>query len=81
VDFLVLVLEWVQRTEPIFDHERLDDDRLVIETDASSYRIAQSWNGVERHTRDPWLRAEQSIPLNIVEGSGKQSLKNKKRFF
>ena len=33
------------------------------------------------HVRDPWLRAAQSIPLNIAEGNGKQSLKDKNRFF
>ena len=50
-------------TEPFFDHERLD-----------VYRLAKSLNGAERHARDQWLRAAQSIPLNIAEGNGKQSL-------
>ena len=34
----------------------------------------------EVHTRDPWLRATQSIPLNIAEGNGKRSLKDRSRF-
>jgi four helix bundle protein len=68
-------------TEPFFDHERLDVYRLAIEYVASSYRIAKSLNGAERHVRDQWLRAAQSIPLNIAEGNGKQSLKDKNRFF
>ena len=68
-------------TEPFFDHERLDVYRLAIEYVASSYRIAKSLNGAERHARDQWLRAAQSIPLNIAEGNGKQSLKDKNRFF
>ncbi|XZE21163.1 four helix bundle protein [Pirellulaceae bacterium SH449] len=68
-------------TDPIFDHERLDVYRLAIEYVASSYRIAKSLNGAERHARDQWLRAAQSIPLNIAEGNGKQSLKDKNRFF
>ncbi len=67
--------------EPIFDHERLDVYRLAIEYVASSYRIARTLNGPERHVRDQWLRAAQSIPLNIAEGNGKQSLKDKNRFF
>jgi hypothetical protein len=50
-------------TEPFFDHERLD-----------VYRLAKSLNGAERHARDQWLRTAQSIPLNIAEGNGKQSL-------
>jgi four helix bundle protein len=68
-------------TEPIFDHERLDVYRLSIEYVTSSYRIAKSLSGVDRHARDQWLRAAQSIPLNIAEGNGKQSLKDKNRFF
>jgi four helix bundle protein len=68
-------------SEVIFDHERLDVYRLAIEYVASSYRIAKSLNSVDRHVRDQWLRAAQSIPLNIAEGNGKQSLKDKRRFF
>ena len=68
-------------SEPIFDHERLDVYRLAIEYVATSYRIAKSLNGPERHARDQWLRAAQSIALNIAEGNGKQSLKDKNRFF
>ena len=68
-------------SEPIFDHERLDVYRLAIDYVSSSYRIEKSLNGSERHARDQWLRAAQSIPLNIAEGNGKQSLKYKNRFF
>ena len=77
----VLVLEGTQMTDPIFDHERLDVYRLAIEYVAASYRIAKLLNGPERHARDQWLRAAQSIALNIAEGDGKQSLKDKNRFF
>ena len=68
-------------TEPIFDHERLDVYRLSIEYVAFSYRIAKTLSGMNRPARDQWLRAAQSIPLNIAEGNGKQSLKDKNRFF
>jgi len=54
---LVLVLDWKQMSEPIFDHERLDVYRLAIEYVATSYRLAKSLNGPERHARDQWLRA------------------------
>jgi four helix bundle protein len=64
-----------------FDHERLDVYRISIDYVAFSYRIARSLSGVNRPARDQWLRAAQSIPLNIAEGSGKQSLKDKNRFF
>ena len=68
-------------TEPTFDHERLEVYRLSIEYVARSYRIAKTLRGIHRPARDQWLRAAQSIPLNIAEGNGKQSLKDKSRFF
>ncbi len=74
----VLVLERSVMAEPIFDHERLDVYRLSIEYIAFSYRIAKTLGGVNRHARDQWLRAAQSVALNIAEGNGKQSLKDKK---
>ncbi len=67
--------------ETTFDHERLDVYRLSIDYVAFSCRIAKSLSGVNRPSRDQWLRAAQSIPLNIAEGNGKQSLKDKNRFF
>ncbi len=67
--------------EPTFAHERLDVYRLSIDYVAFSYRIAKTLTGVHRPARDQWLRAAQSIPLNVAEGNGKQSLKDKNRFF
>jgi len=45
------------------------------------YQIAKSLGGTNRPAREPWLRAAQSIPLNVTEGDGKQRLKDKNRFF
>ena len=67
--------------EPTFDHERLDVYRLSINYVAFSFQIANSLGGTSRQARDQWLRAAQSIPLNIAEGNGKQSFKDKNRFF
>ena len=67
-------------TDPIFDHDRLDVYRLSIEYVASSFSIASELKGSHRHARDQWLRAAQSIPLNIAEGNGKRSLKDRSRF-
>ena len=67
--------------QPTFDHERLDVYRLSIDYVAFSYGIAKGLTGMNRPARDQWLRAAQSIPLNIAEGNGKQSLKDKNRFF
>ena len=52
--------------EPTFDHERLDVYRLSIDYVAFSYRIAKSLGGANRQARDQWLRAAQSIPLNMA---------------
>ena len=67
-------------TEPIFDHDRLDVYRLSIDDVASSFAVAKNLNGLHRHARDQWIRAAQSIPLNIAEGNGKRSLKDRNRF-
>ncbi|MFG0262750.1 MAG: four helix bundle protein [Novipirellula sp. JB048] len=63
-----------------FDHERLDVYRLSIVYVALSFETSQSLSGLHRHARDQWLRAAQSIPLNIAEGNGKRSLKDRARF-
>ncbi|MBL8853987.1 MAG: four helix bundle protein [Planctomycetaceae bacterium] len=68
-------------TEPAFDHERLDVYRLSIAYVAFSCKIAKSLGGSNRQAWEQWLRAAQSIRLNIAEGNGKQSLKDKNRFF
>lgn len=64
-------------TEPSFDHERLDDYQLSIERVAFSYPLAKSLGGINRQSRDPWLRAAQSISPNIAEGNGNQGLQDK----
>jgi four helix bundle protein len=77
----VLVLERTVMNEPIFDHEKLDVYRLSIDYVAYSHTIATRLAGKNRHARDQWLRAAQSIPLNVAEGNGKHSLKDRSRFF
>ena len=60
-------------SDPIFDHDRLDVYRLAIQYSADSFGIAKALSGLHRHARDQWLRAAQSIPLNVAEGNGKRS--------
>lgn len=67
-------------TEQSFDHERLDVYRLSIDYVARSFEASCSLEGLHRHARDQWIRAAQSIPLNIAEGNGKRSLKDRARF-
>ncbi len=57
-------------SETIFDHDQLDVYRLSIDDVATSLDTAKNLNGCHHHTRDLWLRASQSLPLNIAESSG-----------
>lgn len=43
--------------------------------------LMKSLSGMDRHARNQWLRAAQSIPPNIGEGNSKRSLKDRARFF
>jgi len=62
-------------------HEKLDVYRLSINYVAWVYEKADSLNGVHRSARDQWLRASQSIPLNIAEGNGKRAEADRRRYF
>ena len=63
-------------------HEELDVYRLSIGYVAWVYKKANDLGGVHRHARDQWLRASQSIPLNIAEGNGKSTtVADRRRYF
>ena len=62
-------------------HERLDVYRLAIGYVAWVYEIAARLEGIHRAARDQWLRASQSIPLNIAEGNGKTADADRRRDF
>ena len=62
-------------------HEKLDVYRLSIGYVAWVYEKAGGLKGVHRHARDQWLRASQSIPLNIAEGNGKAAEADRRRYF
>ena len=68
-------------TDSVFDHDKLDVYRVAIDYVADSFAEAKDLARLHRHTRDQWLRAAQSIPLNIAEGNGKRSTKDRARFF
>ena len=55
--------------------------RLSIGYAAWVYEKARSLTGVHRPARDQWLRASQSIPLNIAEGNGKVAAADRRRYF
>ena len=62
-------------------HEKLDVYRLSIEYVAWVYEKAGSLTSVHRPARDQWLRASQSIPLNIAAGNGKTAQADRRRYF
>jgi four helix bundle protein len=62
-------------------HEKLDVYRLAIGYVAWVFEHSEKLNGVHRHARDQWLRASQSIPLNIAEGNGKTAEADRRRYF
>jgi four helix bundle protein len=62
-------------------HEKLDVYRLAICYVAWVYEHSEKLNSVHRHARDQWLRASQSIPLNIAEGNGKTAEADRRRYF
>jgi four helix bundle protein len=62
-------------------HEKLDVYRLAIGYVAWVYEKADGLTGNHRAARDPWLRASQSIPLNIAAGKGKTADADRRRYF
>ena len=62
-------------------HEKLDVYRLSIAYVAWVYEKANTLKGIHRPARDQWLRASQSIALNIAEGNGKTAHADRRRYF
>jgi four helix bundle protein len=62
-------------------HEKLDVYCLAIDYVAWVYTTSAELNRNHRHARDQWLRASQSIPLNIAEGNGKTADGDRRRYF
>ena len=62
-------------------HEKLDVYRLAISYVAWVYEQSSDLAGIHRAARDQWLRASQSIPLNIAEGNGKTGDADRRRYF
>jgi len=62
-------------------HEKLDVYRLAIAYVTWVFGTAEQLNGLHRYARDQWLRASQSIPLNIAEGNGKSTEADRRRYF
>jgi hypothetical protein len=66
---VVIVVEVVRREAMRFGHEKLDVYQLSVDYVAWAHTMVKDLGGVDRHARDQWLRASQSIALNIAEGT------------
>ena len=64
-----------------FDHERLDVYKAAIEFVAISDDVVEHLPRGRRYLADQLQRAAVSIPLNIAEGAGEFSRKDKRRFY
>lgn len=62
-------------------HEKLDVYQLAINYVAWVFSCSENLTGIHRHARDQWLRASQSIPLNIAEGNAKATPADRRKFF
>ena len=64
-----------------FDHEKLDVYRVAIDFVALSDEVAKQLPRGRAYLADQLQRAAVSIPLNIAEGAGEFSRKDKRRFY
>ena len=64
-----------------FDHERLDVYGVAIEFVGLADAIVERLPRVRAYLADQLHRASMSIPLNIAEGAGEYSRKDKARFY
>ena len=64
----------------MLDFERLDAYRCALEFAALSFRIIESLPRGHSQLADQLKRATISIPLNIAEGSGKTTDRERARF-
>jgi four helix bundle protein len=62
-------------------HEKLEVYRLSIVYVEWVYTKSENLGGIHRHARDQWIRASQSIPLNIAEGNGNTAEPDRRRYF
>ncbi len=62
-------------------NEKLDVYRLSLRYVGWGFQRSTQLQGANRVSRDQWLRAGQSIPLNIAEEHGKSSAADRRRFF
>ncbi len=65
----------------VFDHERLDVYQVAIKFVVAANPIVENLPRGKSHLADQLHRASTSVPLNIAEGAGETSTKEKARFY
>ena len=63
-----------------FDHGRLDVYQVAIKFVVTANDIVENLPRGQSHLADQLQRASTSVPLNIAEGAGETSAKEKARF-
>ena len=82
--FLFTFLEQLTSTNKelnMFGHEKFKAYELSISFLADAMKLLDQLPSGNAHIRDQLKRAASSIPLNLAEGSGKMSNKDKLRFY
>ncbi len=65
----------------VFDHEKLDSYRVSVRFVGVTEKIVKNLPEGRSYITNQLLRAALSIPLNIAEGSGEYSRRDKARFY
>jgi len=65
----------------MFGHEKFGAYQKAIKFVAQATPIIDRLPSGNAHLKDQLKRASVSIPLNIAEGSGKRSVREKRRFY
>jgi four helix bundle protein len=63
-----------------FGHEKLIVYQIALEYVRFVFGKCDDLSGKYRHAKDQWLRASQSIVLNIAEGNGKSGVADKRKY-
>ena len=66
--------------DPVFDHEKLEVYKKALEFVSSIHQLKEEL-GIKSNLFDQLERSSASIPLNIAEGNGKYTGKDKYRYF
>ena len=72
---------WNESGTTVFDHERLDVYQTAIEFLAVADKVASDLPRGRNYLADQLRRAALSVPLNVAEGAGEFSRKDKARIY